>query len=633
MSFLPLQGMHVVDVTTSFAGPYCTMLLGALGADVVKVEPLSGDEARAWGPPFAGENSALFVAANASKRSLALDLRKGRDVIERLVGRSDVFIQSLRPGLAAERGLAAEELRALNPRLVYCSISSFGRIGPWAERPGYDPLAQAAGGVMSVTGEPDRPGVRVGVSLIDQGTGMWAALGIVSALLEREHTGSGRVVDVSLYETALAYVSYHLTGHLAGGAVPGRHGTAFPSIAPYQTFACSDGEVMVAAANDRLFAALCEALDVSELAADSRFATNPDRVERREELAALLGQHFVTETRGTWLERLQQAGVPAAPVHDVAEVAEHEQTKALEILQQLDGAVTPSPSLSIDGERVRHRSAPPPLGAHTAEVLAEAGYSEEEIAVLVASGAARLGNRPRAVDPARQLLAQHALEPACNLEHRVEIDAGLDPFALEHVEQILRGNVAGCAGRKGAAAEPTHRSIENRRPAFKRCVCTRDRRVPRVVSVEADRLAQQHKPLDEAANLGRRGHADRVRENDLRGGGEALGQRCHSARVDPSLERAAESRRDGHCHRSLRGLEDPLHPPRRLLERRIGVPLVERLGRSHGAVDPVEASLRQPLVALLVEDEPGVLDAVALLDSGHDLLRPGHLRYPLGRDE
>src|SRR5580765_3081755 len=221
MAFLPLDGIRVVDVTTSLAGPYCTEVLAALGAEVVKVEPpRTGDEARTWGPPFAPDGeSTLFLAMNAGKRSLALDLRRGRAALLRLADRADVFVQSLRPGAAEERGLGPDDLRGRNPRLVYCSIGAFGREGPWSRKPGYDPLAQASAGIISVTGEPERPGVRVGVSLVDQGTGTWAALSIVSALLERGRTGEGRTLDVSLYETALAYVSYHLTAYLAAGAV------------------------------------------------------------------------------------------------------------------------------------------------------------------------------------------------------------------------------------------------------------------------------------------------------------------------------------------------------------------------------------------------------------------------------
>jgi crotonobetainyl-CoA:carnitine CoA-transferase CaiB-like acyl-CoA transferase len=386
MAFAPLAGTRVVDVTTSYAGPTCTQLLGALGADVIKVEPPTGDEARSWGPPFAGDLGTLFVAVNSGKRSVALDLRRGTDVLLRLVDGADVFVQSLRPGLADELGLGAEALRAQKPELVHCTISSYGRVGPKRALPGYDPLLQAAAGLISVTGEPGGNGVRVGVSLIDHATGMYAAFAILAAL----HAGGGRTLDVSLWETALSFVSYHLIGNIETGAVPTPQGTAFHAIAPYQVFAAADGGLMITAANDGLFRKLVEAIGLPELADDPRFRTNPDRVTNRPALVEALGPRLREQPRSVWLDRLAVAGVPAAPVQDIGEVAADPQTEAVEIVQRIGPYPTLGPAFSADGERPGYRAPPPPLGAHTAEVLTEAGFSGQELEAMAEDGIIRL---------------------------------------------------------------------------------------------------------------------------------------------------------------------------------------------------------------------------------------------------
>jgi crotonobetainyl-CoA:carnitine CoA-transferase CaiB-like acyl-CoA transferase len=387
VTFRPLAGVKVVDLTSSLAGPTCTETLAALGADVVKVEhPQRGDEARAWGPRFFEGGSAMFYAANRSKRSLALDVkdRDGSEALLRLVDSGDVFVQSLRAGTAERLGLGSEELRRRNERLVYCSIGAFGRRGPLAGEPGYDPLMQAFAGIVSVTGEPDRPGVRVGTSLIDIGTGVWAALGIVAALLERVATGRGRDVGVALYDTALSLVGYQLAAALQDGVAPGRYGTAFPLIAPYEVFETADGELMIAAANDRLFRTLCERIGRPELADDPRFRTNPDRLAHRDALLPLVRESLRAQPSAYWLEHL--SGIPVAPVQDLLEVGAHEQTQASGMLHEIAGVRSVAPPLEVGGERLLHDTPPPLLGEHSREVLREVGYAHEAIDALIARG-------------------------------------------------------------------------------------------------------------------------------------------------------------------------------------------------------------------------------------------------------
>jgi crotonobetainyl-CoA:carnitine CoA-transferase CaiB-like acyl-CoA transferase len=401
MLFEPLDGIRILDLTQSVAGPLCTQVLGILGAEVVKIErPGVGDDARIWGPPFLDGESVTFLALNTGKQSLAVDLKTdaGVDLVLRLAEGCDVVVQSLRPGLAEKRGLGFDAIRARRSDVVYCSIGAFGATGPLADEPGYDPLMQASAGIMSITGEPGRPGVRAGVSLVDQGTGLWAALAILAALRQRDggHT-EAQHLELSLFEVAVNWVPYQLAGYLATGTVPGPNGSGMSFIAPYEAFEAADGMLMIAAANDRLFARLCEALALPELLDDPRFRTNPDRAQHREALRAPIAARIRTGTVADWLEKLSRAVVPAAPIQDMAQVAAFPQTEALGIIQDVARpGQAPlrlvAPPISVDGERLQHRSAPPRLGSGGRPLLRRAELGDDEIADLEAAGVVFLGD-------------------------------------------------------------------------------------------------------------------------------------------------------------------------------------------------------------------------------------------------
>jgi crotonobetainyl-CoA:carnitine CoA-transferase CaiB-like acyl-CoA transferase len=366
----PLSGTTVVEFCHSVAGPYAASILADLGADVIKVEsPGTGDYARDWGPPFSHGTSTLFHVLNHNKRGLALDLRD--DVtVERLrafiLERADVVIQNMRPGAIDKLGLSAGALRAAKPALIYCDLGAYGRTGPLRERPGYDPLMQAHGGIMSVTGVDGGEPVRVGVSIVDQGAGMWAALGILAALNRRHVTGEGCHVTTSLFETALGWMAPHIGAYLSGGAMRRPLGSGVTEIVPHQAFPTADGYIMVAAGNDNLFSALCGAIERTDFVRDPRFATNSKRVENRRTLVPMLEEVFRARPSSEWLARLDAAGVPAAPIENVAQVVASPQTAALGMLQKdpaLDLTITGLP-LEFDGVRPAYRVSAPRLGEH-----------------------------------------------------------------------------------------------------------------------------------------------------------------------------------------------------------------------------------------------------------------------------
>jgi CoA:oxalate CoA-transferase len=390
----PLRGLRVVDLSRVLAGPYCTMLLADLGADVVKIErPGAGDETRSWGPPFAGGETAYFLAVNRGKRSCAIDLsvEAGRLLVQELCAGADVVVENFRPGGADRLGIGPAELRARSPRLVYCSITGFGSARAPAARAGYDFVVQAESGLMSITGEPDGEPAKVGVALVDVLAGLNAAVGILAAVERRHATGEGAHVEASLLDSALSALVNQAQSALVTGRAPARLGNAHPSIVPYETFHARDAIVAIAAANDGQFERLCEVLGRAELATDGRFATNRARVENRDSLVPLLAERVAVREAGDLLEALDRAGVPSGKIRNVPEAlaaaakagdpatltVEHSTLGALELVRS---------AVRIDGGSTAPPLPPPLLGEHTRDVLRELGKSDAEVDELLASG-------------------------------------------------------------------------------------------------------------------------------------------------------------------------------------------------------------------------------------------------------
>lgn len=389
-----LTGLRVVDLTRNLAGPYCTMVLADLGADVVKIEsPTGGDDSRSWQPPGWNGQSATFLSANRNKRSLALDLDTdaGRRLVRELAAGADVVVESFRPGSLRARGLDYESLRALNPAVIYCSITGYGNRGPESGRPGYDPVVQAGTGIMELTGYPDGPPARLGIGAVDLGTALWAAIGIQAALANRASHGEGALIEASLFETSAWWLSYHLIGYLGTGATPQRQGTGTPFIAPYEVFATAEGDLFIGAGNDRLFHALADELGLPELRDDPRYGSNEARVANRAGLRAAIQKALLGHPATAWETRLNSRSVPCSAVRTVADLAADPQLAALELLTSYPHPQIPDLRLidmpvSAGKRRAAHRYPPPLLGEHTDQVLAELGIDDTRIRELRSKG-------------------------------------------------------------------------------------------------------------------------------------------------------------------------------------------------------------------------------------------------------
>jgi formyl-CoA transferase/CoA:oxalate CoA-transferase len=385
-----LAGLTVIDFTRVLSGPYCTMVLADHGARVIKLEhPVRGDDTRHWGPPFIGAESAYFLSINRNKESVTLDFKHadGQRILDQLVATADVVVENFRPGTLDAIGFGAKDVLARHPRIVYCSISGYGQTGPRREEPGYDAVMQAEGGLMSITGETDGPALRLGVAITDIVSGLFAAQGIMSALIARQATGRGQQVDIGMLDATAALLTYQAGNYFATGHVPARMGNRHPTIVPYESFHASDGDFVIAGGNDEIWRRLCVTIGRPELAGDPRFRTNADRVSHYSELRGELERALKTRTRNEWVRELTAAGVPCGSVREISEVLADPQIAARGMVAEVDHStigparVVCSP-VKMSDTPTSVRTAPPTLGQHTAAVLGELGYDDQQIDVL-----------------------------------------------------------------------------------------------------------------------------------------------------------------------------------------------------------------------------------------------------------
>ena len=382
-----LSGVRVLDLTRILSGPFASMILADLGADVIKIEDVgSGDDTRHWGPPFHGADAAYYHSVNRNKRSLAVDLKseEGLALVLRLARSADVLLENFRPGTAERLGLGYAALSAENPRLVYGSVSGHGHTGPLSRNAGYDAIAQAMSGAMSVTGEPDGEPVRFGVAGADLSAGLWATIGVLAALQSRERTGLGQHVDVALVDGLTSLLTYVAQNWFASGETPRRYGSAHPNIVPYQGFPTSDGNIMVAVGNDSLWRRFAPVVALDDLASDPRFATNPDRVRNRDELLPLIEGALASRTTAEWTQALEAAGIPVGPILTVPDALMHPQLHAREMVVELphpvEGTVRSLGSpVKLSGTPPRLRHASPAHGEHTAEILTAMGFGDADV--------------------------------------------------------------------------------------------------------------------------------------------------------------------------------------------------------------------------------------------------------------